>query len=626
MAGKSTIALGFYIEDGGNGLKKLVMEADALKKIMSETVKVSNELQSKWIDVAAFATGINAAKDALNQLSSTINSIAGESIEFNKAMRSANTMAGKNAEGFAELKGEVAELAKTVPVARDQLANGLYQVISNGVPEDNWIDFLNVSARSAVGGIADINKVVGVTSTLIKNYGLQWSSAQEIQDKIQLTAKNGVTSFEQLAQALPRVAGNASTLGVSIDELMATFATLTGVSGNTAEVSTQLGAIFTALVKPSTEAGKMATQMGIQFDAAAIKAAGGFQNFLKQLDASVKAYASASGQLEQEIYGRLFGSAESLRALIPLQGELADKFTANIGAMKDSAGTMDQAFVEMASTGESSLQMMKNRFAELIDGIAPAVEKMNTFISTIALASTAGSNIMVLVKTLKQLVSVQTLVSVKGKVVAGVLAMTGFQGHSLSRAVEFMSKSFKSATVSATALKFAVKGLLISTGVGIAIAALTSIIGYFISKADEASDSADELGEKISGLANAQNECDRVMAQTTASLDLEATKLRVLMNANIDTANAVAELNKKYGESFGIHQTAAEWLDILKNKTKDYALMLGYQRKMQALADAAAEANIKKQKTAEEKTNWEKVNKNKMRAGQSRLANRSLFK
>ena len=126
----------------------------------------------------------------------------------------------------------------------------------------------------------------------------------------------------------------------------------------------------------------MATQMGIQFDAAAIKAAGGFQNFLKQLDASVKAYASASGQLEQEIYGRLFGSAESLRALIPLQGELADKFTANIGAMKDSAGTMDQAFVEMASTGESSLQMMKNRFAELIDGIAPAVEKMNTFIST----------------------------------------------------------------------------------------------------------------------------------------------------------------------------------------------------------------------------------------------------
>lgn len=55
---------------------------------------------------------------------------------------------------------------------------------------------------------------------------------------------------------------------------MASFATLTGVSGNTAEVSTQLAAIFTALIKPSSEATEMAQQMGIKFDAAAIQAAG----------------------------------------------------------------------------------------------------------------------------------------------------------------------------------------------------------------------------------------------------------------------------------------------------------------------------------------------------------------
>ena len=106
-----------------------------------------------------------------------------------------------------------------------------------------------------------------------------------------------MTSFEQLADALPRVSGNAATLGVSIDELLASFATLTGVSGNTAEVSTQLAAIFTALVKPSSEAAKMAEAMGIQFDAAAVKSAGGLQNFLTSLDRSVKAYAASSGVL-----------------------------------------------------------------------------------------------------------------------------------------------------------------------------------------------------------------------------------------------------------------------------------------------------------------------------------------
>ena len=104
-----------------------------------------------------------------------------------------------------------------------------------------------------------------------------------------------------MAQALPRVTAQASTLGVSIDELMASFATLTNVSGNTAEVSTQLAAIFTALIKPSSEATEMAQQMGIQFDAAAIKAAGGMQQFLESLSAE-KIYNDKTHNDENEKY------------------------------------------------------------------------------------------------------------------------------------------------------------------------------------------------------------------------------------------------------------------------------------------------------------------------------------
>ena len=104
----------------------------------------------------------------------------------------------------------MADLAKNIPIARDLLADGLYQVISNGVPEDNWISYLEASSRSAVGGIADVGEVVKVTSTVIKNYAMDWSAAKDVQDKIQLTAKNGVTSFEQLAAALPAVTGQAA--------------------------------------------------------------------------------------------------------------------------------------------------------------------------------------------------------------------------------------------------------------------------------------------------------------------------------------------------------------------------------------------------------------------------------
>ena len=268
-----------------------------------------------------------------------------------------------------------------MPVARDQLANGLYQVISNGVPEDNWIEYLQASAKASVGGIADLGEVVKVTSTVIKNYGLQWQDAEKVQDKIQLTAKNGVTTFEQLAQALPRVTGSAAALGVSVDELMASFATLTGVSGNTAEVATQMQAIFTALVKPSSEAAKMAQQMGIQFDASAVKAAGGLQAFLTSLQQSVRQYSASSGVLEQEVYGRLFGSAEALRALIPLNGK----------ALSGDIELKAQDIKVTVGGAEVTLQANNDRMGESFTALNNKVSGLGTKGAANGLASLDGS-------------------------------------------------------------------------------------------------------------------------------------------------------------------------------------------------------------------------------------------
>lgn len=194
MAANNAISISFKISDDANGLKQLTMDAAQLRKVMEENVKVAQEMQSKFFKFAAVASSVNAFVNSFKQLSDSLNNLTAESQQFEKSMRAANTMAGKDSAGFAQLKGEVAELGKEIPLVRDQLANGLYQTISNGVPENNWIDFLNTSAPSAVGGIADINQVVGVTATVIKNYGLEWESAADIQDKIQLTAKKGVTS------------------------------------------------------------------------------------------------------------------------------------------------------------------------------------------------------------------------------------------------------------------------------------------------------------------------------------------------------------------------------------------------------------------------------------------------
>lgn len=585
MAGKSTISITFKLDGDGKGFKDLSQNADGLKQAMTAAIVEADKLKSSLINWSQGVQALGAVSNAVGQLNGTLQDITADSRAFGAAMRVANTMAGKNAEGFAKLKNQVAELAKNVPVARDELANGLYQVVSNSVPENNWINFLNKSAKASVGGVADLGEVVKVTSTVIKNYGLAWDAAESVQDKIQLTAKNGVTSFEQLAQALPRVTANASTLGVSVDELLASFATLTGVSGNTNEVATQMAAIFTALVKPSSEATEMAEKMGIEFNAASIKAAGGLRNFLTQLDASVKEYAAANGVLEQEVYAKLFGSAESLRALTPLTNQLAEKFSENVDAMANSAGTINAAYNEMSSTGSATTQMLKNQLGAITDVVAGFVGGAMPILSFTSQLGITAMSITSLVKTLKALNIQQAILTLRSK--AGGAAMLLF-GLNASRSAAFtrvFSAALKSGAYSATAFKIALKGLMITTVVGAAIVAVTSVIEYFVNKTGEATDKTNEFSEAEDAYKNAA-------ASTKVELDKEIKALGDLITAKKDTTDAVNHLNAVYGDLFGSHKTASEWYDTLTRKSQIYVKQIGYEAQAKVLATKLAEKQI----------------------------------
>lgn len=561
--------------DGKEKVVTATTAVDNLRRVVNEAKGATGALQEQLINTNQIVEKWNNVSNAIGQLSSVLNDFTAESRSFGGAMAAANTMAGKSGDDFAKLKEQVAELSHEVPVARDELANGLYQVISNGVPEDNWIAFLNKSARASVGGIADLGETVKVTSTIIKNYGLDWDAAGSIQDKIQLTAKNGVTSFEQLAQALPRVTSQASTLGVSIDELMATFSTLTGVSGNTAEVSTQLAAIFTALIKPSSEAAEMAQQMGIQFDAAAIKAAGGMEQFLVSLDKSVKQYAASSGMLEQEIYGKLFGSAESLRALTPLTGKLAEKFREDVADMKNSAGTIDKTFDILSSTGAAKLQLINNKLGEYSDILQSSIGNVLPYINVAAQMATGAAAAVSLSKSFN-------LLAVSSKLAKTVVAM-------FSPIVEVCSATMRGAAVSATTLKLAIRSLMISTGVGIAIVALTEAINYLMNSSDDAAKSVDKLSEAEQKAKMVHQQTAQQIASVRSEMMQNIAVLKNFKGSKEQEKAMVQQMNTKYGEAMGYYSTVSQWYQALTANSKAYCNQMINEITIRNLANQAAD-------------------------------------
>ena len=518
--------------EGSNVLHDLTVEATGLDDIIAQVGENASRTGERLKAMAAKSMVFDGIISSLTTLKGIVGDIVAPFDSFEKSMRLVNTMAGKGEADFEGLTDKVKELSANIPLAREELANGLYQTISNGVPEENWMSFLEQSSKSAVGGMADLGQTVTVTSTLIKNYGLSWDQAGAIQDKIQMTAKNGVTSFEQLGQALPMVSGSASQLGVSMDELMAVFATTTGVTGNTSEVATQLSAVLNSLIKPSSEATKAANEMGIGFNAASVQAAGGLQNFLLGLDKSIEEYSAKTGQLKQTIYGQLFGSAEALRLLGSLTGEQKDKFAENIGAMADSAGTTDDAFNNMSSTGEAVGQMLKNQVQSMMDWAG-------------SMASTSAPYIELLANTGLAITSLTQLRTGLLTVVTGLKAVriATLAQAAASKIVAIASNAWKVAQV-------ALNLVLSANPIGIVIMAIAGLVAILI--------------EAYNNCETFRNICDKVWA---AVKDVASAVWDYLVKAFEKASEVIKKAWEWVKEFFGIKDegTSRQTADIERN-------------------------------------------------------------
>lgn len=592
--------------DGKDTFHALSIDAEIFDGIVRRTTESVKKASDEIQDMAMKNLNWDMLTGAIGQFNDSLQSLVGGYDSFDKSMRAVNTMAGKDREGFKALTGSVRELSKSIPMAREELAGGLYQVISNGVPEDNWISFLEQSSKAAVGGIADLGQTVTVTSTIIKNYGLEWDAAGDIQDKIQMTAKNGVTSFEQLAAALPRVSGSASQLGVSLDELMAVFATTTGVTGNTAEVSTQLAAVLTALIKPSSEAAAAAERMGISFNAASIKEAGGLQNFLQVLDATINEYSARTGELKETIYGNLFGSAEALRVLTSLTGEQKDKFTENIQAMADSTGVIEQAFGDMTATGDASARMLKNLVSSATDVVASFASTYAPIINMITGIGMAGMTAMRFKQTVTAMVAgIRThSTALQNNTTVMMLNRNAMVSSGVfMRIHRTLLASLTAATGSLTAATVALSAAY-TMGLSLVIMGIASLFTSTGDAAEEAARKQDILKESTEAFTSA-------VADVKGQIDLEIATLQQLIKNHGDETDIVEELNRKYGEALGYHKTAAEWYDILISKSKAYCQAIGYEAQAKVLSSQKAAKELELESVRSQKQTLEKSGKDK---------------
>lgn len=255
---------------------------------------------------------------------------------------------------IAEMGDDIMGVAKKTGVATDDLSNGMYQIVSALGDSADATSQLEVAAKAAKAGGATTVDAINLLSAVTKGYGdtsgEAWSKASDLAFQ---TVKLGQTSFPELAASMGKVVPIASALNISQEELFGSFATLTGVTGSTAEVSTQLKSVFSGLMTPSTALSEKIGELGYESANAMLDQLG--------LIGTLDKLSAACGDDKQAV-AKLFSSVEAQTAVLALAGSQTENWVQKTEAMAGAANATSNAFDKQTDNLQGKLAKMKQVF------------------------------------------------------------------------------------------------------------------------------------------------------------------------------------------------------------------------------------------------------------------------
>lgn len=380
------------IESNSNKLNNVETKLNNSKKALLENKKaleeVNKELEKSKLD--KFSEGLGKASEKAGQISNKmkpasiaitgLGTAAGYAeMKFEDGIANINTLLDDQShlDGY---KNKIIEISNDTGKELNDITDGMYTCISSigdGGKETEKI--FETMAKSAKAGGAETNDAVALISAGMKGYNqVNDETAKKISDLAFQTAKLGVTTFPEMASSMKPLFPLSSTLNISMQELFGSMATLTGVTGNTAEVSTQMKAVFSNLIKPTTDMQKLMKKYGYSNGQAMLKSKG----LIGTLQILQKETGGQSDKL-----GKLFSSTEALTAVTALTGTQFSNMKTKTKAMNEALGSTDTALEKINNTTgnefRTSINMAKNSLVGFGEVLAPFISMGAKVLSTL---------------------------------------------------------------------------------------------------------------------------------------------------------------------------------------------------------------------------------------------------
>lgn len=328
--------------------------------------------------------GLKSMGDKLTKYTLPIMAATGASgamyLQFKDDIENINTLLDDEShlEGYEEA---VKRMSRETGIDTKTMSEGMYQAISSlGDLGEETESIFEVMGKAAKAGKADVSDSVALISSGMKGFGqVNEETAKKISDLAFNTTKLGTTTFPELAKNMSPLFPLAEGLGISLEELFGVMATGTGVTGDTAAVTTQFKAVMSNLMKPTTEMTKVIKKYGFASGEAMIEQKG-LTGVLEILQKETGGSASKLAEL--------FSSTEALTLVSALCGAQYDVFNEKLGAMTNAAGATDKALGKVSSTTKDKLTVSVNKlkvsFMEAGEKLEPMFEMLSEKITELA--------------------------------------------------------------------------------------------------------------------------------------------------------------------------------------------------------------------------------------------------
>lgn len=250
-------------------------------------------------------------------------------------------------------------------------AEGLYKAYSSGIrgSEEDFLRFTAIASKTAQVNRASLIPMVDAMTAAMNAYKMSVSEAGDVADTFYSIVKYGKASGEQLAQSFGQVSPTARTLGVTLDELGASIASLTKIQPTRVAI-TGLNNMLSKIMKPTKESRLAMEKLGVEMSYHAVQTKG-FVTVLREV------HDALGGNME--LIKNIFPDIRGQRAAMHLLGAGWEDFNQQLDNFANKKGAMEEAFKVL----ENDVDVQLGAIPITINKITTEVGNMLTSILTL---------------------------------------------------------------------------------------------------------------------------------------------------------------------------------------------------------------------------------------------------